>query len=67
MASAIFGGHIRDGLEDNIYIDPLAKTKSKGNWDQVEKAIQIARAAGREPATIQEAREILNLAVPDQP
>lgn len=61
MASAIFGGHIRVGLEDNVYIDPLTKTKSKGNWDQVEKAVQIARIAGREPATPQEARQILSL------
>ncbi len=61
MASAIFGGHIRVGLEDNVYIDPLTKTKSKGNWDQVEKAVEIARIAGREPATPQEARHILSL------
>jgi 3-keto-5-aminohexanoate cleavage enzyme len=61
MASAIFGGHIRVGLEDNVYIDPLTKTRAKGNWDQVEKAVQIARTAGREPATPQEARQILSL------
>ena len=66
MASAIFGGHIRVGLEDNVYIDPLTKTKSQGNWDQVEKAVQIARIAGREPATPEEAREILSLPVRDQ-
>ena len=61
MASAIFGGHIRVGLEDNIYIDPLTKTKSKGNWDQVERAVQIARTAGRETASPEEAREMLSL------
>jgi len=61
MAAAIFGGHIRVGLEDNIYIDPLTKTKSEGNWDQVEKAVQIARTAGREPASPDEARQILSL------
>jgi 3-keto-5-aminohexanoate cleavage enzyme len=66
MASAIFGGHIRVGLEDNVYIDPLTKTKSKGNWDQVEKAVQIARIAGREPATPEEARQILSLPARDQ-
>lgn len=65
MTSAIFGGHIRVGLEDNIYIDPVAKEKSRGNWDQVEKAVQIARAAGREPATPDEARAILNLPARD--
>ena len=61
MASAIFGGHIRVGLEDNIYIGLISKTKCKGNWDQVEKAVEIAKAAGREPASPEEAREILNL------
>ncbi len=61
MVSAAFGGQIRVGLEDNIYIDPASKTKSKGNWDQVEKAVSIARAAGREPASPEEAREILGI------
>jgi len=61
MIGAAFGGHIRVGLEDNVYIDPATKTISKGNWDQVEKAVRIARAVGREPASPEEAREILNL------
>ena len=61
MASAAFGGHIRVGLEDNIYVDYASKTLSKGSWDQVEKAVQIARIVGREPATPDEARKILNL------
>jgi 3-keto-5-aminohexanoate cleavage enzyme len=61
MASAIFGGHIRVGLEDNVYIDPATKEKSQGNWDQVEKAVEIARMVGRQPATPTEAREILSL------
>ena len=37
------------------------KTLARGNWEQVEKAVQIARLAGREPATPDEAREILSL------
>ena len=61
MASAIFGGHIRVGLEDTIYINPATKEKSRGNWDQVEKAVQIARMVGRDPASPAEAREILTL------
>lgn len=61
MASAAFGGHIRVGLEDNIYIDLLSKKKCKGNWDQVEKAVEIARTAGREPASPEEARSLLSL------
>ena len=51
MASAAFGGHIRVGLEDNIYVDYASKTLSKGSWDQVEKAVQIARIVGRKVAT----------------
>jgi 3-keto-5-aminohexanoate cleavage enzyme len=65
MASAIHGGHIRVGLEDNIYVDYTTKELSKGNWDQVEKAVQIARIAGREVATVEEARVIYNL--PEKP
>jgi 3-keto-5-aminohexanoate cleavage enzyme len=61
MASAIHGGHIRVGLEDNILIDMVDKTKSQGSWDQVEKAVQIAKLAGREPASPEEARQILHL------
>lgn len=61
MASAIYDGHIRVGIEDNVYIDHRTKTLAKGNWDQVEKAVQIARIVGREPATPEEAREILHL------
>jgi 3-keto-5-aminohexanoate cleavage enzyme len=61
MACAAFGGHIRVGLEDNVYVDYVTKTKSRGSWDQVEKAVQIARVAGREPATPEEARAILSL------
>ena len=33
MASAIFGGHIRVGLEDNVYIDLLTKTKCQVKGD----------------------------------
>lgn len=61
MAGAAFGGHIRVGLEDNIYTDPLTKRLAKGNGELVEKAVQIARLAGREPATPEEARVILSL------
>jgi len=61
MTSAALGGHIRVGLEDNVYADLLTKRLAKGNGELVEKAVQIARLAGREPATPQEAREILSL------
>lgn len=61
LASAAFGGHIRVGLEDNIYIDPSTRRLAKGSWDQVEKAVQIGRLVGREPATPDEARQIYHI------
>jgi 3-keto-5-aminohexanoate cleavage enzyme len=61
MTSAAFGGHIRVGLEDNVYADLRTKRLAKGNGELVDMAVQIARLAGREPTTPQEARAILSL------
>jgi 3-keto-5-aminohexanoate cleavage enzyme len=61
MAAAAFGGHIRVGLEDNVYADPSTKTLARGNGDLVDKAVQIARLAGRPVASIDDARRILSL------
>ena len=55
----IMGGHIRVGLEDNIYIEKGELAQS--NAQLVEKAIRIARELGREIATPQEAGKILSL------
>jgi len=59
MMSAINGGHIRVGLEDNVR--DLNKELSPGSWKQVEYAAEICKLAGREVATTDEARKILNL------
>lgn len=57
MAAAM-GGHIRVGLEDNIYVSG----KELGtNADMVKKAVEIAKLADREPATPDEARELWHL------
>jgi len=61
MASVIHGGHIRVGLEDNIYSDVPTKTRARGNGELVDKAVQIVRLAGCEVATPAQAREILGL------
>jgi 3-keto-5-aminohexanoate cleavage enzyme len=61
MASAIHGGHIRVGLEDNVYSDVLTKTKARGNGELVDKAVEIVRLAGCKVATPTEARELLSL------
>jgi 3-keto-5-aminohexanoate cleavage enzyme len=54
------GGHVRVGLEDNLY---LAKgVLARGSHELVARAAELAREAGRVPATPAEARRILGLA-----
>lgn len=53
------GGHIRVGLEDNFYLPEGEMATSNGKL--VEAAVRLARMLGREPATISEARKMLNL------
>ena len=55
----IMGGHVRVGLEDNIYLSPGVPAKS--NAELVEKVVRIAKELGREIATPEEARAILHL------
>jgi 3-keto-5-aminohexanoate cleavage enzyme len=59
MMALAMGGHIRVGLEDNIYYSKgvLAET----NAQFVERIVRIAREYGREVATPTEAREILSV------
>jgi uncharacterized protein (DUF849 family) len=57
--AAILGGHVRVGLEDNLYI---AKGQlASGNAQLVERAVQIVEALGSKAATPAEARNILQL------
>jgi uncharacterized protein (DUF849 family) len=58
--SITMGGHVRVGLEDNLYFDE-AKQEPATNPGLVERLAVLARAAGREPATPAEAREIIGL------
>ena len=53
------GGHVRVGLEDNIYIKKGVLAKS--NAELVEKVIKIADLLHRDIATPSDARRILNL------
>lgn len=57
--SLLLGGNCRVGLEDNLYLERGKLAKS--NAEQVEKIIRIARELGIEPATPDEARQILGL------
>jgi len=59
IQSSILGGHIRVGLEDNTKM-PNGEL-AKGSYEQVEWAATVARSIGREPATPDEAREIMGL------
>ncbi len=53
------GGHVRTGLEDNVYLE--RGVLAGGNAPMVEKMIRLAREIGREVATADETRETLNL------
>ena len=57
--SAITGGHIRIGLEDNVRMP--GGEMAKGSWEQAIWVKQIAKIADRPIATPNEARKILNL------
>ncbi|MDH3660034.1 MAG: 3-keto-5-aminohexanoate cleavage protein [Alphaproteobacteria bacterium] len=61
MASML-GGHVRVGLEDNLYIRKGELAPS--NAALVERAVQILDLLGASPATPSEAREILGLKTP---
>ncbi len=59
-SSLVLGGNIRVGLEDNFYLPDGEMAKSNGAL--VEKAAELTRLVGREPATVDEARRLLSLA-----
>lgn len=56
--SVLFGGHVRVGLEDNLY---LGRGNTVTNAQLVSNAVTIITAMGAEVATPEEAREILAL------
>jgi len=58
-AALAMGGNVRVGLEDNFYVADGQMAES--NADLVEKAARMARDIGREPATPDEAREIMGM------
>ncbi|MCP4728321.1 MAG: 3-keto-5-aminohexanoate cleavage protein [bacterium] len=59
MQSCLMGGHMRVGLEDNIRM-PNGEL-AKGNYELVEHAVRVAECMGREPATPDEARDIMGI------
>ena len=58
VQSILMGGHVRVGLEDNLY---YARGKLATNVEQVDRIVRIIRDLGLEPATPAEARQIIGL------
>ena len=59
MIAMVMGGHVRVGLEDNTYYSK--GVLAKNNAQLVERVVRIAKEFGREIATPQESKKILNL------
>jgi 3-keto-5-aminohexanoate cleavage enzyme len=59
ITGMVMGGHVRVGLEDNIYYSKGVLAKS--NAQLVERVVRVAKEFGREIATPSDARKILNL------
>ena len=55
----ILGGHVRVGMEDNLYYKKGEKIKS--NAQLVERVKRIAEELNRPIATVAQAREMLGL------
>jgi uncharacterized protein (DUF849 family) len=58
-AALAMGGNVRVGLEDNFYLPSGEMAES--NADLVSAATEMARQVDREPATPDEAREIMEV------
>jgi uncharacterized protein (DUF849 family) len=58
MNSLLLGGHVRVGLEDNLY---YRQGELATNVQLVERLVRLVREMGYEPATPAEAREIIGL------
>ena len=57
--AVLLGGHVRVGLEDNLYL--TRGVLSPGNGPMVERAARIVRELDAEVATPDQAREILRI------
>lgn len=56
--SLLLGGHVRVGLEDNLYYEQGVLAT---NVQLVERLVRVVRELGYEPATPEEARQIMGL------
>ncbi len=53
------GGHVRVGLEDNIYVEK--GVLAKGSWELVQKVVHFAEERGRAIADPHAAKEIIDI------
>ncbi len=60
------GGHVRVGLEDNLWYDN-ARTRAATNAGLIDRLVKLAHCVGREIATPVEARAIIGLPVRSAP
>jgi uncharacterized protein (DUF849 family) len=61
MLSLLLGGHVRVGMEDNLYLSKGVLAKS--NAELVAKMVRMMTDLDMEPATPAEAREMLALGI----
>ena len=59
LAAVAMGGHLRVGMEDNVYYGPGELARS--NAQLVERAAKIIKTAGNQVATPEDAKNILSL------
>ncbi|HTR88640.1 MAG TPA: 3-keto-5-aminohexanoate cleavage protein, partial [Solirubrobacteraceae bacterium] len=58
-AALTLGGSVRVGLEDNLYLPDGGMASSNG--ELIAQARKMAEEVGRRPATVEEARRLLNV------
>lgn len=61
VAAALLGGHVRVGMEDDIFPFPHQDDKIKHNRDEVRRMIEVCRLLGREPMSPDEYRAMIGL------
>jgi len=59
------GGHVRVGLEDNLFVDK--GVLARGSFELVERVVAMAREAGRAPMPLVAARKLLGVREPRYP
>ncbi len=59
LAAILLGGHLRVGMEDNLYVEQGVLAKS--NAQLVEKSVRLLKEIGESPASPTEARDMLGI------